>query len=172
LCRSAGVVSCAEWWRLIPRFDDKAWGSFADRAHSLVSSDGQDTYVVFFFGSGTSTGTLNKLAQNASYAAQWFNPRVGQYQKIGSFRQESSEWAIPPRPTAEDWVLPVKSAWAGRSISRHASSSSYSSGITTTEVSAMRLPRRRITFYQVNDAAHSPQVDTLPNRSTTFLRLP
>lgn len=109
-----------QWWRLIPRFDDKAWGSFADRAHSLVSSDGHDTYVVFFFGSGTSTGTLSNMAPNASYVAQWFNPRDGKYENVGSFKQESSQWAIPPRPTAEDWVLLVKKTRAGRSIGHHA----------------------------------------------------
>ena len=52
-----------EWWKLTPRFDDDAWGSFKDTSRSLLSSDGQDTYVVFFFGSGTSTGTLNHMEQ-------------------------------------------------------------------------------------------------------------
>ena len=97
-----------EWWKLVPRFNDQVWGSFADMSRSLLSSDGQDTFVVFFFGSGKSTGTLNHMASGAAYVAQWFNPREGQYRNVGAFRPEGSQWVIPDRPTAEDWVLLVK----------------------------------------------------------------
>ena len=105
-----------EWWKLVPRFDDSAWGVFADKSRSILSSDGQDTYVVFFFGSGTSTGTLNQLKSQSSYVAQWFNPRDGQYEKIRTFKPKSSQWAIPERPTADDWVLLVRSSAASHSI--------------------------------------------------------
>lgn len=97
-----------KWWRLVPRFDDKAWGSFADTSRSLLSSDGQDTYVVFFFGGGTSTGTLSQMENHSTYLAQWFNPRDGQYENIGTFTQKGSRWVIPKRPTSEDWVLLIK----------------------------------------------------------------
>ena len=97
-----------EWWKLVPRFDDPAWGAFTDKSKSLLSSDGQDTYVVFFFGSGTSTGKLNGMENNSTYAAQWFNLRDGQYRIIETFTQKGSEWTVPDRPTAEDWVLLVK----------------------------------------------------------------
>ena len=97
--------SSLKWWKLVPRFDDSAWGSFTDKSKSLLSSDGQDTYVVFFFGAATSTGTLNHMESDSTYEAQWFNPRDGQYRNIGTFTQSSGEWAIPARPTAEDWVL-------------------------------------------------------------------
>jgi Protein of unknown function (DUF4038)/Domain of unknown function (DUF5060)/Putative collagen-binding domain of a collagenase len=107
-----------EWWRLVPRFNDNAWGSFADASRSLLSSDGQDTYVVFFFGSGTSTGTLNQMENQSTYVAQWFNPRDGQYKKIGTFTQKGSQWVIPRRPTAEDWVLLVRRSGASHSIMR------------------------------------------------------
>ena len=103
-----------KWWKLVPRFDDTAWGAFADPSRSLLSSDGEDTYAVFFFGSGTSTGTLNHMENHSSYSAQWFNPRYGQFENIGSFTQRNSQWIIPKRPTAEDWVLLVK-----RSVSNH-----------------------------------------------------
>lgn len=96
------------WWKLVPRFNDPAWGSFADGSRSLLSSDGQDTFVVFFFGSGKSTGTLRHMANGSMYRAQWFNPREGLYRNIGAFRPHSGEWEIPERPTAEDWVLLVK----------------------------------------------------------------
>lgn len=97
-----------EWWKLIPRFDDTAWGSFVDPSRSLLSSDAHDTYVVFFFGSGTTTGTLNQMDNRSKYQAQWFNPRDGQYRHIGAFTPHNGQYLIPDRPTAEDWVLLVK----------------------------------------------------------------
>jgi|CZKL01.1.fsa_nt_gi hypothetical protein len=107
-----------EWWKLVPRFDDNAWGSFADPPRSLLSSDGQDTYVVFFFGSGKSTGTLNQLNDDSTYMAQWFNPRDGQYANIGTFSQKGGQWVIPGRPTAEDWILLVRKTGIGHSITQ------------------------------------------------------
>jgi hypothetical protein len=77
-------------------------------SRSLLSSDGQDAFVVFFFGSGKSTGTLNQMANGSTYLAQWFNPREGQYRNIATFRPKGSRWVIPERPSAEDWVLLVK----------------------------------------------------------------
>jgi hypothetical protein len=109
-----------EWWKLVPRFNDNAWASFADTSRSLLSSDGQDTYVVFFFGGGTSTGALNQMENLSTYAAQWFNPRDGQYKNIGTFTQKGSQWVIPDRPTAEDWVLLVRRTGASHSIIHHA----------------------------------------------------
>ncbi len=97
-----------KWWNLVPRFKDDAWGTFAEPSKSLLSSDGQDTFVVFFFGGGTATGTLNQLKDGSMYEAQWFNPRDGQYEHIGTFSQKGSQWVIPDRPTAEDWVVLIR----------------------------------------------------------------
>jgi hypothetical protein len=97
-----------EWWKLVPRFNDETWGSFLDKSRSLLSSDDQDAFVVFFFGSGQSTGTLHNMASDSIYLARWFNPRDGRYRDIGTFRAKGSQWVIPDRPTAEDWVLLVK----------------------------------------------------------------
>lgn len=104
-----------KWWRLVPRFDDRSWGSFADASRSLLSSDGEETYVVFFFGGGTSTGSLGHMEDHSSYFAQWFNPRKGQYENIGSLTPRDGRWMIPQRPTAEDWVLLVKQAGSNHS---------------------------------------------------------
>jgi hypothetical protein len=97
-----------EWWKLVPRFNDDTWGSFADASRSLLSSNGHATYVVFFFGSGTSTGTLKQMEDRSIYEARWFNPRDGIFENICTFTQRGSQWAIPNRPTAEDWVLLVE----------------------------------------------------------------
>jgi hypothetical protein len=104
-----------EWWKLVPRFNDSAWGSFADASRSLLSSDGENTYVVFFFGRGISTGTLKQLNNHAAYSAEWFNPRNGQYTNIDTFAPKGSEWVIPERLTAEDWVLLVRMTSASHS---------------------------------------------------------
>ncbi|MFC5404374.1 DUF4038 domain-containing protein [Cohnella soli] len=97
-----------QWWKLVPRFDDGVWGAFADSSRSLLSSDGQTTFVVFFFGSGTSTGTLKNLSSGFNYSAKWFNPRTGQFTTIGTLTAPGGQWTIPVRPTAEDWVLLVQ----------------------------------------------------------------
>ena len=101
-----------EWWKLVPRFGDSVWGSFTDMSRSLLSSDEQNTYVVFFitvYSDDKSTGTLNNMAIGATYQAQWFNPMDGKYTNIGTFTQNSSQWVIPNRPIANDnWVLLVK----------------------------------------------------------------
>jgi hypothetical protein len=109
-----------EWWKLVPRFNENAWSSFADTSRSLLSSDGQNTYVVFFFGRGTSTGTLNQMENHSTYLAQWFNPRDGQYENIGTFTQKGSQWLVPDRPTAEDWVLLVRNSSVIPSMVHHA----------------------------------------------------
>lgn len=105
-----------EWWKLVPRFNDDVWSSFADTSRSLLSSDGHDTFVVFFFGSGTSTGTLKQMENGSIYVPRWFNPRNGQYENIGTFTQMGSQWVIPNRPTAEDWVLLVRRSTVSNSI--------------------------------------------------------
>ena len=97
-----------EWWKLVPRFHDRAWSDFADSSHSLLSSSGKNTYVVLFFGAGTSTGTLKQMEDSSTYSAQWFNPRNGHYKSIATFTPQQSRWVVPKRPTAEDWVLLIR----------------------------------------------------------------
>jgi hypothetical protein len=105
-----------EWWKLVPRFNDHTWSSFADPSRSILSSDGQGTFVAFFFGSGKSTGTLNRMEERSTYLAQWFNPRDGLYVNISTFTQKGSQWVIPDRPSAEDWVLLVRNSDASRAV--------------------------------------------------------
>jgi hypothetical protein len=60
------------------------------------------------------------MENHSTYVAQWFNPRDGQYENIGTFTQKGSQWVIPDRPTAEDWVLLVRRTGASHSIIHHA----------------------------------------------------
>ena len=94
-----------EWWKLTPRFDDRTWAVFFTPERSLLASDGQTTFVVFFFSDSRFNGTLKNLEPIAIYCARWFNPREGEYTLIDTLRLGSASWSIPQRPTAEDWAL-------------------------------------------------------------------
>jgi len=94
------------WWKLVPRFNDGDWAAFKDTTRSLLSSDGNDTYVVFFYNNDTGTGTLKKMDNAAQYRAYWFDPRTGLYYMIPETVQaNASTWCIPAKPNNEDWVL-------------------------------------------------------------------
>jgi hypothetical protein len=95
------------WWKLIPRFDDTAWAYFPDRGRSLLASDGQETFVVYFFNRVQASGTLKRMADDV-YQAQWFNPRTGVYSEIGEMRPSGGNWVIPYKPDTDDWVLLVQ----------------------------------------------------------------
>jgi hypothetical protein len=97
-----------KWWKQVPRFDDKTWGEFADKNQSLISTNGQDTYVVYFFNRVPSTGTLKNLQKNISYTAKWFNTRSGTYTIIAKFETADGNWKIPDKPDSEDWILLVE----------------------------------------------------------------
>jgi len=97
-----------DWWKLQPRFDDRYWASFSDVTHSMLATDGQKTFVVYFFGSGRATGTIRNLLNGCQYTAKWFDPRTGDYTDIETFTASNNEFSIPSRPTADDWVLLVQ----------------------------------------------------------------
>lgn len=97
-----------QWWKLKPRFNDNNWAAFSDVSKSLLSTDGQKVYVVYFFGDGTGSGTLKNLLNGYTYNAKWFNPSTGAYNNISDFTTTNNQWTIPSRPTADDWVLLVQ----------------------------------------------------------------
>jgi hypothetical protein len=97
-----------EWWKLVPRFNDPAWGDFLNASQAFLSSEGNNTYVVFFTGSARTPASLNGMDDTSTYTAQWFNPRNGEYQTIATVTPKYNQWVIPDRPTAEDWVLLVR----------------------------------------------------------------
>ena len=97
-----------EWWKLMPRFDDQFWADFTDTSHSLLSTDGQETYVIYFGGLGTSTGTLKNLVNEYSYSVKWYNPRTGEYTNLPRFVPAFGNHSLNVRPTEDDWVLLVQ----------------------------------------------------------------
>lgn len=95
-----------EWWKLVPRFDDTAWGSFSDTSTSLLSSDGNNTYVAFFFNGNTNSGIIKGMDNGYYYNARWYNPRTGAYTTISTTAASTSgQWGIPAKPDSNDWVL-------------------------------------------------------------------
>ena len=97
-----------KWWKLVPRFNNPAWGNFLNASQAFLSSDDNNTYVVFFMGSARTPASLNQMDNTSTYAAQWFNPRNGTYQAIGTVTPRVSQWTIPDRPSEEDWILLVR----------------------------------------------------------------
>jgi hypothetical protein len=97
-----------KWWNQVPRFDDTKWSDFADKNQSLISTNGQDTYVVYFANRVPSTGTLKNLQKNVSYTAKWFNTRNGNYTTITKFETDDGTWKVPDKPDSEDWILLVE----------------------------------------------------------------
>lgn len=97
-----------EWWKQVPRFDDAIWSVFVDKNRSLLTTNGQDTYIVYFYNRVPSTGSLKNLEKNVSYTAKWFNTRNGIYTIIKTFKTDDGTWIIPDKPDSEDWMLIVK----------------------------------------------------------------
>jgi hypothetical protein len=96
-----------DWARLVPRFGDEAYGTFVDPEKSVLSSDDAGTTVVYLYSRSTAVGTLRGLDAEATYTARWFDPREGSYLDVASVTPADGEWAIPSKPSAEDWVLLV-----------------------------------------------------------------
>ncbi len=97
----------ARWWNLTPRFNDSLWSRFADQGKSLISSDAQKIFVVYFFNDTRATGELRNLDKDDSYTAEWFDPRKGDCTVIGSFKSTDGHWTSPSKPDDEDWILYV-----------------------------------------------------------------
>lgn len=99
-----------QWWRLQPCFRDTAYGDFADRSDAFLMVDGNRTYLAFFTGNTCATGVLKQMAETP-YEACWFDIRTGSCLAIpGPVHAQGGEWAIPPRPEPQDWLLLVTSA--------------------------------------------------------------
>ncbi|MCA4132582.1 DUF5060 domain-containing protein [Arthrobacter sp. M4] len=95
-----------DWWKLTPRFTDPAWSDFAAAGRGFLATDENDLYVALFSDGTSRTGTLRGLDTDAEYDARWFDPRTGEFHIIAGVSIGSSgEWAVPHKPSPEDWVL-------------------------------------------------------------------
>jgi len=94
------------WPALTPRFGDPAWAEWVDPERCVLATDGNRLYLAYCYGE-TSAGKLKGLDPQATYSAQWFDPRTGQSTVIcTSFHASEGSWTVPEKP-AGDWVLRV-----------------------------------------------------------------
>jgi len=99
-----------EWWKQVPRFDDTSWAEFTNQKQSLLTSNGKEIFVLYFYNRLLSTGTLKNMEKNVLYTAKWFNPINGSYTIIKPFKSGDGTWLIPDKPDSDDWILIVAKA--------------------------------------------------------------
>ena len=97
-----------DWTALVPRFLDANWSQWRDSECCVLATDSNRLYLVYCYGE-SSEGTLKQLDPKATYEARWFDPRKGEYAgDVLTISPAKGVWAVPPKPTAEDWLLRVE----------------------------------------------------------------
>ncbi len=107
-----GFMESVGWWNLIPDFDYgnafkpvEGKEGFYAAAHT-----GDEVYVVYLYNKSVgSAGKLVNMDKNATYIAQWFDTRTGEYSLIDmNLKADANgEYDIPQKPVADDMVLLV-----------------------------------------------------------------
>ncbi|MFJ6651502.1 putative collagen-binding domain-containing protein [Microbacterium sp. NPDC091313] len=100
------------WRRLTPRWEDAAWADFGSDGRNFLATDEEDLFVAFFADGTTRTGTLRRLDPQAGYVAEWFDPRTGSSERFAFVVASDGSCALPPKPTADDWLLVVERVYA------------------------------------------------------------
>jgi len=93
-----------DWYNLRPMFETTTYFKPATDAIYCGASKENQTYVLYFYGTNTATGSLQGL-DTGTYQAAWFNPRTNEFTSIGSFDATNRAWDIPQKPDGNDWVL-------------------------------------------------------------------
>lgn len=104
------------WWKLVPDFDKNTYFLPGSSVNYACATEGNDVYVIYFYGKTKATGTLLQFDGNAKYTVKWFNPRTNEYIVVGE--NESANIAdgngnpayqLPNKPSdiSEDWVILV-----------------------------------------------------------------
>jgi len=98
------------WDKLVPRFSDPAWCSFVNPETSILSSTPEaDRFVVYFYQTAKTTGTLKSLTDSKTYCARWFDPSTGKSILIAdAFQSIGGAYTIPSKPDTKDWLLLVE----------------------------------------------------------------
>ncbi len=84
-----------EWYKLIPRFDNRAYFVPATNVYYVYAGNEENTEIVIYFYSftdeaiaenvntrgcgGVKTGTVGSLTPKGTYTYRWFNPVTGEY---------------------------------------------------------------------------------------------
>ncbi len=107
-----GFFENVGWWKLVPDFDyGNAFKKVEGKdGYYACAYDGDEVYVVYLYNrSVDSAGKLVNMDKNATYIAQWFDTRTGQYTLIdyNLKADKNGEYDIPQKPVADDMVLLV-----------------------------------------------------------------
>ncbi len=115
--------SYIDWWKLVPDFNDEVYfnpdkgvpgdnDSYPNSAIYTCATEGNNTYVIYFYNKTTLTGTVGNMDAEATYTAQWFNPRTCEYTLISQeVKSDTTDkngapgYRLPDKPDNEDWVL-------------------------------------------------------------------
>lgn len=88
-----------DWWKLIPRFDDRLYFLPKKNVYSFIASNEDNSKIVIYFynfsdetvgaspnsSSGSKTGRVGALEPCAEYKYKWFDPSTGEYSEEKSF---------------------------------------------------------------------------------------
>ncbi len=101
-----------EWWKLEPDFDyGKAFKKVEGKdGYYACAHEGDKAYVVYLYNRTVdSAGKLVNMDKTATYTAQWFDTRRGEYILIDEKLKadNNGEYDIPPKSVASDMVLLV-----------------------------------------------------------------
>jgi hypothetical protein len=110
-----GFLEAAGWWKLLPRFDEGVYYQDIDiqKDFYVCATDENNVYVVYLYSkSVTAGGNLANMDKDATYTAQWFNPRTGIYTLIDAKVVPTEHdgtyiYSVPDKPEADDMVLLV-----------------------------------------------------------------
>ena len=117
----------AEWYHLIPRFNNWAYFVPASHVYSCCASNPENTEMVIYFYSfsdpsvgekinakkngGILTGTVGSLVPHGEYTYRWFDPISGEFTAKGTFQASGTgTWFAGERPDDTDYVLLIRKA--------------------------------------------------------------
>lgn len=107
-----GFMESVGWWELTPDFDyGKAFKKVENKEGFYAAAHiNNEVYVVYLYNrSVDSAGKLVNMDKNATYIAQWFDTRTGEYSLIDyNLKADAKgEYDIPQKPVSDDMVLLV-----------------------------------------------------------------
>jgi len=125
------------WEKLVPRFSDPVWCSFTNPETSILSSTPDaGRYVVYFYNTTLTTGTLKNMNDSKTYCARWFDPSTGKSILISNAVSSSGGiYTIPLKPDNNDWLLLVEDSSA-KSVLPDGEDNAVSMNKTTTTSSS------------------------------------
>jgi hypothetical protein len=96
---------------LVPRFDDPLYSVGIDYNKHFLSSYEDRVFILYSKKGEPLSGFLKNLFVGATYTAQWYNPRTGNYHKANEpvvYPDDKGHYCLPSKPDSNDWVYLLK----------------------------------------------------------------